>query len=240
MKRTDPLHCNDFENRIHEILDDRLILSADAKLFEHATECPECAVLMQDYENMELAFSLESTSHGLPTPRPVIAAEFITRNTSVILALVATLVISLNIYSSYLTRSNPPKVVVSKITTPPTISLFHPKAVPAKTIRRETKRTPAILPDSPSLSALVFADSIPELEFPRIPTWKSISPQIELIKPWIDRSKPLLEYSPALFPVCQLGYQWKETIKIIQQSLLDSSELPGIGKWEQSTNFRTA
>ena len=42
MKRTDILHCSDFENRIHQLLDDRLILSADARLTEHAARCPEC------------------------------------------------------------------------------------------------------------------------------------------------------------------------------------------------------
>ena len=57
MKRTDILHCSDFENRIHQLLDDRLILSADARLTEHAARCPECSVLMQDYEQMELAFA---------------------------------------------------------------------------------------------------------------------------------------------------------------------------------------
>ena len=240
MKRTDILHCSDFENRIHQLLDDRLILSADARLTEHAARCPECSVLMQDYEQMELAFAFDSTVDGLPSSSPGITTEFLTRNTSVVLALVATLVISLNIYSSYLTKINPPAVVVAKITTPPAIGLFNSDSVPAKTTRRETKRTPATPSGSQSLFKFSLAHTIHGPEFPGIPTWKSISPQIELLKPWIDRSKPLLDYSPALFPVCNLGYQWTETIKIIQQSLLESNKQPGIGKWEQSTNFRTA
>ena len=240
MKRTDTLHCSDFENRIHQLLDDRLILSADARLTEHSTRCSECSVLLQDYEKMESAFTCDTTVQGLPAPASVITTEFLTRNTSIILALVATLVISLNIYSSYLTKINPPAVVVAKITTPPAIGLFNTESVPAKTTRRETKRTTVATSDSQSLFEFSLAHSIHGPEFPRIPTWQSISPQFELLKPWIDRSKPLLDYSPALFPVCHLGYQWTETIKIIQQSLLDSNKQPGIGKWEQSTNFRTA
>ena len=240
MKRTDTLHCSDFENRIHQLLDDRLILSADARLTEHATRCSECSVLLQDYEKMESAFACDTTVQGLPAPASVITTEFLTRNTSIILALVATLVISLNIYSSYLIKINPPAVVVAKITTPPAIGLFSTESVPAKTTRRETKRTTLTPSDSQSLFEFSLAHSIHGPEFPGIPTWQSISPQFELLKPWIDRSKPLLDYSPALFPVCNLGYQWTETIKIIQQSLFDSNKQPGIGKWEQSTNFRTA
>jgi hypothetical protein len=240
MRQTDTLHCNDFENRVHQLWDDRLILSADLTLTEHARKCPECAALMQDYENMELALALENPSLQLPTPSPIATTEFLTRNSSVILALVATLVISLNIYSSYLTKINHSTVVVAQITSPPAIGLFDSESVPARITRRETTRPPMTPITSPSNPGLLIAQSIQEIEVPRIPTWKSISPQIELLKPWIDRSKPLFEYSPALFPVCNIGYQWKKTIKILQQSFLESNAQPGIGKWEQSTNFRTA
>lgn len=240
MRRTDNLHCGDFEDRIHQLLDDRLILSADAKLTEHATQCHQCAVLMQEYENMELAFASENFDLGLPGATPAMANEFLTQNTSVILAVVAALVISLNIYSSYMTKTNPPTVVVAKTTTPSAIGLFNSKANSAKTIRRETKRSSTPPIDSTLPTAFPLAHSIQGVEVSRIPTWESISPQLELLKPWLDRSKPIFDYSPALFPVCNIGYQWTETMKIIQQSFLKSDKQPGIGKWEQFTNFRTA
>lgn len=239
MRRIDNLHCCDFEDRIHQLLDDRLILSADAKLTEHATHCHQCELLMQDYENMELTFALESSCLGLPEAAPAMATEFLTRNTSVILALVAALVISLNIYSSYMTKINPPPLVVAKITNPSTIGLFDAEAASVKTTRRETKRS-SIPPIGSTLpTAFPFTHSIQGIEFSRLPTWESISPQLELLKPWLDRSKPIFDYSPALFPACNIGCQWTETMKIIKQSFLESDKQPGIGMWEQLTNFRT-
>ena len=240
MRRADPLNCSDFEKRIHEILDDRLILSADPSLNEHAKKCPECAVLMQDYEKMELALTSNNSCHELPTRSPIATTEFLTRNSNVILTLVATLVISLNIYSSYVAKIKTPTAVVAKITPPPAVSLFSSDAVPARITRRETKRPTPPPFASPSNSEFLTARSIQGIEVLRIPSWSSISPQFELLQPWIDRSKPLFEYSPALFPVCHFSSQWKKTIQIIQQSFLESSTQPGIGKWEQSTNFRTA
>lgn len=242
MKRTDPLHCSDFENRVHRLLDDRLILNADLRLTEHAGECPECAALMQEYDNLGLVLALDEPSHGLSKSPPKPTTEFLTRNTSVLLALVAMLVISLNIYSSFLTKINPPTVVVTQSTSPPTIGLFNPKSMPARVTRRKTKtsRPPSRPILSPFNLEFSIANSIRGIQVPRVPTWKSISPQIDSLKPWVNYSKPLFEYSPALFPVCHIGYRWKETIELIQQSILESNAKSDIGKWDQSTNFRTA
>jgi len=239
MRRADTLHCSDFEKRIHELLDDRLIPSADPSLNDHAEKCPECAALMQDYEEIELVLRSKNSCHDLPTLSPIATTEFLTRNSSVILALVATFVISLNIVNSYVAKTNTPNVVVAKIP-PPAIRLFSPKTAPARITRRATKRPSTSPIASPSNSGFLIAHSIQGIEVPKIPTWRLISPQFELLKPWIDRSKPLFEYSTALFPVCHLSSQWKKTIKIIQQSFLESNTQPGIGTWEQPTNFRTA
>jgi hypothetical protein len=240
MRRADTLHCSDFEKRIHEILDDRLILSADPSLNEHAKKCPECAVLMQNYEKIELALTSNNSCHELPTRSPIATTKSLTLNLNVILTLVATLVISLNIYSSYVAKINAPTAVVAKITPPPAVGLFSSDAVPARITRRETKRPTTPLIASPSNSEFLIAHSVQGIEVLRIPSWSSISHQFELLKPWIDRSKPLFEYSPALFPVCHFSSQWKKTIQIIQQSFLESNNQPGIGKWEQSTSFRAA
>ncbi|MDE0935096.1 MAG: hypothetical protein OSA89_04215 [Mariniblastus sp.] len=242
MKRTDPLHCSDFENRVHQLLDDRLILNADLRLTEHAEECPECAALMQEYDNLGLVLTLDEPSHGLSKSPPKPTTEFLTRNTSVLLALVAMLVISLNIYSSFLTKINPPTVVVTQSTSPPTIGLFNPKSMPARVTHRKTKtsRPPSRPIPSPFNLEFSIANSIRGIQVPRVPTWKSISPQIDSLKPWVNYSKPLFEYSPALFPVCHIGYRWKETIELIQQSILESNAKSDIGQWDQSTNFRTA
>lgn len=46
------MNCDDFEARIHQRLDERCSLSDDSRLLEHASECPDCADVLETYGNM--------------------------------------------------------------------------------------------------------------------------------------------------------------------------------------------
>lgn len=53
------LNCQNFELRIHQLIDDRLTLMGDPALMSHAAVCASCKQLIKDYE------SLESSWNGL-------------------------------------------------------------------------------------------------------------------------------------------------------------------------------
>lgn len=47
------LDCAAFEDRIHQILDDRLTLTGDRLLMDHVAACPPCGAKLDDYETVD-------------------------------------------------------------------------------------------------------------------------------------------------------------------------------------------
>jgi hypothetical protein len=47
------LNCQNFELRIHQLLDDRLTLSGDPVLMSHVAICADCEQLVKDFESLE-------------------------------------------------------------------------------------------------------------------------------------------------------------------------------------------
>jgi hypothetical protein len=50
------LGCNQAEQRIHQLLDDRTAIKSDPSLMRHAASCAECRQLVADYETVEFGF----------------------------------------------------------------------------------------------------------------------------------------------------------------------------------------
>ncbi len=63
------LNCNDFEQRIHCLLDDRLLLSGDRRLMEHASCCPSCKKLAAEYEAITSCFDKLAPSQLTVDPK---------------------------------------------------------------------------------------------------------------------------------------------------------------------------
>ncbi|MEM7457394.1 MAG: hypothetical protein AAF456_23870 [Planctomycetota bacterium] len=48
--------CQEFEQRIHELMDRRQSISEDSALASHASQCVVCSALLRDYANLEKLF----------------------------------------------------------------------------------------------------------------------------------------------------------------------------------------
>ena len=55
------LNCKNFERRVHQRLDERLALSGDRLLLEHAVRCAACDTLMRDYGGLECGLEYGAT-----------------------------------------------------------------------------------------------------------------------------------------------------------------------------------
>ncbi|MCC7085233.1 MAG: zf-HC2 domain-containing protein [Pirellulales bacterium] len=49
------MHCDEFENRLNDLLDRRITPDDDSRLRSHARHCPECAESMADYSALAAA-----------------------------------------------------------------------------------------------------------------------------------------------------------------------------------------
>jgi len=48
----DAMNCDDFEARIHELLDEHQALTGDLPLLEHAVDCSACAAVLENYQEL--------------------------------------------------------------------------------------------------------------------------------------------------------------------------------------------
>ena len=64
------LNCRNFELRIHQLLDDRLTLSGDPMLMNHASTCASCAQLVKQYEVLDSSLNCLAKHLTQPLSKP--------------------------------------------------------------------------------------------------------------------------------------------------------------------------
>jgi hypothetical protein len=212
------LDCASFEDRIHRILDDRLTLTGDELLMDHAAKCESCAQVLADYDSVDDSIKL------LPDEIDRILREakefdvtlglgsFATRHLGLIATLAAMVVIGIGIFN-LLNTDQPAKM--SGIANRPVPSI--PSSIPnslaiAKIGPKSTRKTPDSSPFSPNFSV---ASSLQIMNIPPAPKWDEFSKRLDSLEPVITYSTEL----PAIRPVqCSLD----ATLRLLKKSFSKS------------------
>jgi hypothetical protein len=106
------LNCDKFEDRIHQILDDRLTLTGDDLLMDHVSYCAKCEKLLNAYDCvdaslMHLPTDLADRLDQAENRRGAARSQAIASRPILILAsLAALIVISINVFHALSNSSN--------------------------------------------------------------------------------------------------------------------------------------
>jgi hypothetical protein len=228
VSRIGSLDCRSFEDRIHQLLDDRLTLTGDDLLMAHAARCAECEKILNDYESVddsvkllpaELAEILRESEVKLVSP------TFASRRLVLLASLAAMIVISLNIFHGLdHDRTNGLSPVAKRALAPQLAVASHQAVKPDQLVSSQSaqpkkRHTPDSSPFSPDFS---FSNSIPSI--PTVPSWGEISQTLDPLAPVLNYSSRI----PAVRPVhCSLNV----TINWLKHSLLKPERKPDLGFW---------
>ena len=213
------LDCASFEDRIHRILDDRLTLTGDELLMDHAAKCESCAQVLADYDCVDDSIKL------LPDEIDRILGEakefdvtlglgsFATRHLGLIATLAAMVVIGIGIFN--LLKTDPPVNMPGIANHPvPSIPSSIPNSLAFAKIgpTKMTRKTPDSSPFSPNFSV---ASSFQIMNIPPAPKWDEFSKRFDSLEPVITYSTEL----PAIRPVqCSLD----ATLRLLKKSFSKS------------------
>ena len=225
------LDCRSFEHRIHQILDDRLTLTGDDLLMDHAARCAECEKILKDYDSVDDSVKLlpeelaEMLSEVEVNP---VTGSYATKRLVLLASLAAMIVISLNVFHALdKPESNVPLKVASKKPTAPEGAVVHVDAamptqpVMLKIAQPQKRPTPDTSPFSPNFSV---ANAMPSIYFPTVPTTDDISQTL-------DSLEPVLSYSSSIPTVRPVHCSLNATINLLKQSLQKPERKPDLGFW---------
>ena len=230
MSRIGSLNCRSFEDRIHQILDDRLTLTGDDLLMAHAARCADCEQILNDYDSVDDSVKL------LPADLAEILREadakrvspaFASRRLVVLASLAAMIVISLNIFHGL--NNEPPiqSASVAHVASAPLLAIATLEAdnqrLPIAT--QPQRPTPDTSPFSKNFSVenSILSINLPTT-LPAVPTWGDISKSLDPLEPVLTYSSKI----PAVRPVhCSLN----ATINLLKQSFSKSDQKPDLGFW---------
>lgn len=236
------LDCESFEDRIHQILDDRLTLTGDWLLMDHAAQCEPCTEKLLDYDSVDdsmkmLKPDIDRILAEAEKQRPKTFAD----NPLALLASLAALFLicvtafyGLNSDSGIQSanRPNHPEVR-AKIT-----SAAKKKAVPAysgstlavtsqvkpKLTRVKHRATPDTSPFSPNFNVRK------QIQLPRIPNANEVTKRLEPLE-------PVFNYSAEIPGLRTLQCSLNITIELLRQSFSKpqvGEKTPDLGFWIES------
>ena len=220
------LNCDKFEDRIHQILDDRLPLTADELLMDHASYCAKCERLLKAYSCIGVSLKLLPITicdnlhhHGINRRGGVRHRAIAYRPIVITASMTALLVISLNLFQklndSTVGDSQYASISIATTTqtaSSPPIATSDRDPDPVMIPRR--RPVPDTSPFNPSFSV---AHSIPTMALPGVPSWEDISGRLEPLEPVLTYSARI----PAVHPVyCSLN----ATIGFLRRSFSKSSQ----------------
>lgn len=217
------LDCNLFEDRIHQLLDDRQDLAKDALLGIHASKCPPCEELLKTYTSVgdsvkilgdEIAQILEAqdfdVTHGW--------GAMISRHASKLAALAAMLVIALAFFNAFDTHSHSPELAMNGGTP----EFDQPELDPPLAASPEPRRkTPDTSPFSRNFSV---ANSITLISLPTVPSWDDVTSRLDPIE-------PMITYSAEIPGVRPMQGSFNATLEILRKSFskTESDSDPDLG-----------
>lgn len=214
------LTCAAFEDRIHQILDDRLTLTGDTLLMDHAAVCSQCEIKLVEYDSFDDSISflkqnfaevtciVDDDGSNRSLSRPLIGLA----------GLAAALLIFLNIFGGATTDhpSGFARLVEIEEASQPKLSstmsrmvIAQPVATPKlKFASKRNRVTPDTSPFSPNFRV---ADNLPRL--PSASDFeKSVSLPFEMLQ-------PVLNYSSEIPGGIAIHCTLNVTIELLRRSL---------------------
>jgi len=232
------LSCAAFEDRVHQILDDRLTLTGDARLMEHAAQCGQCEIKLLDYDSFDdsLSFVKHFPSEATCTLGDDGSVNPLYRPLVGLAGLAVALLVLLNVFGAH--DTNRPDASVgfaqlledaerSSVKRPATIghlAMARPITI-AKT--KDVLQNNDWFSDTSALNPLSQLSDLSQLNpifqvtdnLPRLPQdWNSISKPFEPLQ-------PVLSYSAELPGVRTAQCTLNVTIELLRRSLADVSSL---------------
>ena len=214
------LDCSSFEERIHQLLDDRLILTGDEMLMDHAAQCEPCQTLLNDYDSVDDSIKLLATEIELVIGKQAMGPTVSAQTTSRLgwaVSLAAVFLLMVGMFQSETSNPKPERVVaVHSNSNLGVASNFRTSSVKAHRSPqlKAKKRAPETSPFNPEFS---LVSQIPKV--PTVPTWEDLSERFNQIE-------PVLTYSSALPGVGTAAGSVSVTIDLIKQSFSD--EVPKV------------
>ena len=226
------LNCNNFERRVHRLLDDRLLLSGDSHLMEHASSCPSCKQIAAEYEAMascfhELTPSRLAWDPELGSRKPVISGNRVLGGIGLAAAFAATLflvlgglsqpekqqVTSRSVRSSGIPIATPVSTVQPQILT---VTLPKFAASRVKGNKKHSERFVRNLVFSPPPTTLVeLAQTTPEL----VSAVRYTSTGWSQLSGKLDPLNSYLQYSVEIPGIRIIQCSVEITINLLQRSL---------------------
>ena len=222
----EPLNCETFEDRIHQILDDRLMLTGDSALMEHAARCASCESVLYDYDAVEDSITIfkDDINAILDRVEQQPRRRSIAQRPLVMLAtLAAGLLVCLFAYqqlpekqntsfrpiASKVKRSESRKTKVAIKTISPRTSSVNRSSLAVANAKqtRYYRPTPDTSPFSRNFSV--------SKSLPRIPSSTNWSDMTDKLAPL----EPVLNYSSELFGVRATQCSIAVTFELLRQSL---------------------
>ena len=235
------LNCRNFEQRIHQLLDDRLTLTGDAVLMEHAEHCDECLRLFLDYEAVASAIPLldnsawqdEQSLHS-----GVSVSRWKSQSGHYPVELIATLAASLLFVVFAVWNVNSPKTESLAKLAPVAAMTSTSPSIFSTALKSDSAEQTAILKSTPVagrdmtlqrreklIHKLVFyqpptfvemAQQAPQLvnsvQLPTAGVWDKFSKQLDPINPYLNYT--------AEFPgIRKVQYSVNMTLELLQRSL---------------------
>ncbi len=217
----EPLTCEAFEDRIHQILDDRLTLTGDARLMEHAAFCEPCEIKLLDYDSFDdsISFLKDNFAEVTCIVDDDGSTSLLSRPMLGLIGLAAALLIFLNIFGGTptdhsggfarlaeieATSNSQPSPVASRMAMAQPVA---PVAAPLKLARKRHRVTPDTSPFSPNFRVV---DNLPRL--PSASDWENVSRPLEMLQPVLNYSS---EIPGAIAIHCTLNV----TIELLRRSL---------------------
>ncbi len=217
------IDCRNFEDRIHQILDDRLTLTGDDLLMAHVANCADCEKIFNDYDSVDDSIKLlpGDLAHILNKAEQPTPAPFASRTMVLAASLAAMVVISLNIFNAISTINvSETAQTDSQIAAAPYLAnapkgISNDLAIATPITSNNVRMTPDSSPFSRNFS---MVQSMPMI--PAVPSWRDISRSLDPLEPTVI--DPVLSYSskiPAVRPVhCSVN----ATISVLRHSFEES------------------
>ena len=218
------LNCAAFEDRVQQILDERLTLTGDAPLMEHAAQCSQCEIKLYDYDSFDDSISfLKQNFADVPRMVDVDGSSGAFSHSLFGLAgLAAALLIFLNIFGWATTNHSDgfARLTETEATAQPInssamsrLAVAQPAAAPKlRFVSKSYRVTPDTSPFSPNFRV---ADNLPRL--PAAPDWETVSLPLETLM-------PVLNYSTELPAINSFHCALNVTFELLRRSLSENPD----------------
>ena len=244
--KCDPIDCETFEDRVHQLLDQRQPLTNDKSLMVHASQCAPCDEMLSDFHSVDDSIKLLKEDIAQILEQADAKREktgfpsFAYRPINVLVALSAMVVFCVGVFHLFNPQDTTPNFLVSKsvksvpsVVVPIKHDVVIPEIVQNATTEEKTKLNDLIIrtanfrlvPDAiyfDSDFSITSSFSVPKTipgfpSVPQVPTWRQISSQLEPLEPVLMRSSQLPGFGP-------VSYSFNTTINLLKQSFSKNDE----------------